>query len=203
MNTPDGVRICSLLRARGDRPFDGPVNTSVQGSPPRTRRSTRVSRGLLRERCVSSAHAEIDPRSTSLRPLVHRLLRARGDRPGAGVEPLDETVSPPRTRRSTLPETCARRLPTVSSAHAEIDPDSVTDAHSIKSLLRARGDRPGPYLMLKRTFKSPPRTRRSTLFPSLPAAVKSVSSAHAEIDLVPISRAAIDAGLLRARGDRP
>ncbi len=193
----------SLLRARGDRPYGETSMIIYCGSPPRTRRSTFPIVGRIFCYCVSSAHAEIDPKCiTSSRSTVS-LLRARGDRPDLVGWYDGLRVSPPRTRRSTFPASPQSKEGYVSSAHAEIDRTTSTRYAPQPRLLRARGDRPKTDSCGHAMVSSPPRTRRSTCGRATPRRNARVSSAHAEIDPSRCAPRPRQARLLRARGDRP
>jgi len=89
------------------------------------------------------------------------------------------------------------------SAHAEIDLDSVSVYDQTFRLLRARGDRPSPALIIDSAEKATPRTRRSTRPCLRRHDGLQGYSAHAEIDPHPQRTRCTQQGLLRARGDRP
>ena len=136
------MRPSSLPRARGDRPYRPTQNRPARSSPPRTRGSTRKPSALIAPRCVSPAHAGIDPGSIPDLLLGDRLPRARGDRPVDEAAKFLVTESPPRTRGSTWFCRPWEHRQCVSPAHAGIDLSRCTFSRRRTCLPRARGDRP-------------------------------------------------------------
>jgi len=108
-------------RARGDRPSRRGIARISRRFPPRTRGSTRARGNQCGAERVSPAHAGIDLVLRRARPDLAGFPRARGDRPAATGEGAAASVFPPRTRGSTLVHEPARKIFTVSPAHAGID----------------------------------------------------------------------------------
>ncbi len=138
------------------------VSVNVRTAAPRTRRSTRLAVVHVDVLVGCSAHAEIDPWRSRVRPAPRRLLRARGDRPALYSALMDLAEAAPRTRRSTRPVQSPLRRALGCSAHAEIDPREAAQAARRSRLLRARGDRPLVTSGAVAGLTAAPRTRRST-----------------------------------------
>ena len=172
-------------------------------SPPRTRGSTLKPCSDAEARSVSPAHAGIDLKSRLCCSILVSLPRARGDRPQQDYVERWCIKSPPRTRGSTSKKLFAATCSAVSPAHAGIDLKVLRYVWEFPGLPRARGDRPVGRKPLTPSMRSPPRTRGSTCVGTGCARAACVSPAHAGIDLRSALYSYENAGLPRARGDRP
>ena len=198
-----GATSRGLPRARGDRPRSPEADQDPRPAPPRTRGSPPV-RGVGVHRDEGSpAHAGIAPYDAQDRRPLHRLPRARGDRPpplrrrGSGV------LAPPRTRGSPRVEVPLRRRAGGSPAHAGIAPPPSDPPGTGRGLPRARGDRPAASPVSVLVPEAPPRTRGSPLRQRRGVLRALGSPAHAGIAPSPGRGGPASRWLPRARGDRP
>ncbi len=173
------------------------------GAAPRTRGSTPTFTRYAKAVLGCPAHAGIDPILGHPSHILHRLPRARGDRPYLRDTMWKRVEAAPRTRGSTpadgSPAGCRLGCP----AHAGIDPAWISLPSLLERLPRARGDRPHVPATPGLVVGAAPRTRGSTF--TLLQAVTSHPGcpAHAGIDPPGASRVGPIPGLPRARGDRP
>ena len=110
---------------------------------------------------VSPAHAGMDPFKKFGLVKEYCLPRARGDGPRMSRRAWTKTESPPRTRGWTAPAASPAAVPSVSPAHAGMDPDRRRVQQIVHRLPRARGDGPRSSGTGAWPTSSPPRTRGS------------------------------------------
>ena len=102
--TTTGVRD-RLLRPRGDAPIARSKVEPPAPAPPPTRRCALSQVGFSTQRSGSSAHAEMRHARSARLAGARRLLRPRGDAPGADeLEGLEEVAPPPTRRCASTPQ---------------------------------------------------------------------------------------------------
>ena len=130
------------LRSRGDGPADEFFIRRRDFKPPLTRRWTSSLFLSDDTFCQTSAHAEMDPRWARRSPARWPNLRSRGDGPISVMMYLTWFTKPPLTRRWTRATGHARPDRAQTSAHAEMDPDTLIGRLRESANLRSRGDGP-------------------------------------------------------------
>jgi len=151
-------------------------------APPHTRGSTCVINLSMVSAAGSPAHAGIDPMAVSTAPIVRRLPRTRGDRPGDVQDAMVAGRAPPHTRGSTLDSVSDVRREVGSPAHAGIDLANHSSNKAKLWLPRTRGDRPWAAARETEIRAAPPHTRGSTRRPRRHRSPLPGSPAHAGID---------------------
>ena len=189
------------LRSRGDGPFAFLICLFAVCKPPLTRRWTQIGDDGSFSGYQTSAHAEMDL-STSpdgLRRMSN--LRSRGDGPFCSQPGIARSCKPPLTRRWTSASRSPPWTCTQTSAHAEMDLQSVKPSAVKATNLRSRGD--GPYQTLARAKQAskPPLTRRWTSEEPVWISRSEQTSAHAEMDREGLTGHARSVPNLRTRGD--
>ena len=189
------------LRSRGDGPFCSQPGIARSCKPPLTRRWTSASRSPPWTCTQTSAHAEMDlPLALSrLGQLAN--LRSRGDGPHSRFTTFRSSSKPPLTRRWTYSMMLLMPKNHQTSAHAEMDLQSVKPSAVKATNLRSRGD--GPYQTLARAKQAskPPLTRRWTSEEPVWISRSEQTSAHAEMDREGLTGHARSVPNLRTRGD--
>ena len=192
-----------LPRARGDRPLTLLSMPPSCPAAPRTRGSTRRTRGRRAAYWGCPAHAGIDLRCTCASPRPSGLPRARGDRPRTVSDSCSWAKAAPRTRGSTRAVQGSARLRWGCPAHAGIDPGTGIRHPRTRGLPRARGDRPPMTRSSVDNTVAAPRTRGSTDYMDREGDHLAGCPAHAGIDPLTLGCGRKISGLPRARGDRP
>ncbi len=192
-----------LPRPRGDGPPPRTRWWRRWSSPPPTRGWTCGRKISSRTTGVSPAHAGMDPPPSSPTPAPTCLPRPRGDGPRMRRLVTKKAMSPPPTRGWTRPGRTVPPAPSVSPAHAGMDPRQVADPDGRMRLPRPRGDGPTRRTAMRAVHWSPPPTRGWTRPARLELSKRTVSPAHAGMDPRRCGPRWPPRGLPRPRGDGP
>ena len=171
--------------------------------PPLTRRWTQFPLVLKRYPNQTSAHAEMDLRSSSRCCVPITNLRSRGDGPILASAICASAGKPPLTRRWTRFFVFHRAVGKQTSAHAEMDLSVRINQHERATNLRSRGDGPIRVTPTWRPAGKPPLTRRWTRDGKGLQQLPDQTSAHAEMDLGARRPWTSVWANLRSRGDGP
>ncbi len=170
---------------------------------PHTRGSTVPGMGNACPKSGYPAYAGIDRLDISLRPVLHRLPRIRGDRPAIFSFSSVVPGATPHTRGST-PLVVLKLIGMQGyPAYAGIDPSKLQCHDYHLWLPRIRGDRPSAVMCPRYTITATPHTRGSTGPTADIPAVSGGYPAYAGIDPLVSEGGVAGDRLPRIRGDRP
>ncbi len=188
---------------RGDPPIMGRGNTCVFGSTPHARGSTPSVKDSRVGLIVYPACAGIHPGRGSMSSLKIRLPRMRGDPPRPGDVRDRQGRSTPHARGSTrvLPavELADDVYPACAGIHHTLPPKDT----KAECLPRMRGDPPVRRTLRKRSVRSTPHARGSTVLFSTVGTFDIVYPACAGIHRKYMLPWATRPSLPRMRGDPP